>query len=350
MAVAVDASQILAKAKFLPHTVDKDDDLQYDLANLLAVDVHPIDPTAYGEDAEEHIKAVARENAQLLFNRIFSLPTEKAEVGILAVLPPATTKIPREKPVPKPKAPTRWELFRQVKGIQKRKKERLVWDENSQEWKPRYGSHRANNEEDDWVIEAKDGDDPDVDPFEKRAEEKKEKIAKQKKNELRNRARGEKGELKSLPPVMAVNNAVPKTDKADIKSAIDIARTSTASMGVFTPALPGEKVKQKPSKKADHKADIGKEKQTSLSVLDKVLGRNDKKSPLNINKAINKFTTQEREKRAEAKRSGPSGGGAGGRKGGFKGGAGGRGGKGGKSGGGRKSGGGGKGKDRKSVV
>jgi len=102
MAVAtgpVDVSTILAKAKFLSHTVDKDDDLSYDLGNLTAIDGHPIDPVAYGfvfsylllkidfdcmftssknrADSEKHIKAVGRDNLQLLFNKIFSLPTDK---------------------------------------------------------------------------------------------------------------------------------------------------------------------------------------------------------------------------------------------------------------------------------
>ena len=40
---------------------------------------------------------------------------------------------------PKPKPPTRWEEFAAMKGIQNRKRSRMVFDELSQEYKPRYG-------------------------------------------------------------------------------------------------------------------------------------------------------------------------------------------------------------------
>eukprot|EP01102_Stenamoeba_stenopodia_P008761 TRINITY_DN2557_c0_g1_i2.p1 TRINITY_DN2557_c0_g1~~TRINITY_DN2557_c0_g1_i2.p1 ORF type:complete len:289 (+),score=86.50 TRINITY_DN2557_c0_g1_i2:162-1028(+) len=276
----IDAANILAKAKFLSHTVDKDDDLRYDLGNLTAFDSHPIDPVAYAENAEKLIKAVGRDNLQLLFNKIFSLPTDKTDLGVLAMLPAPSTPLPREKPLPKPKAPTRWELFRQAKGIAKRKKERLVWDEVTQEWKPRYGYNRANNEADDWVIEAKPGDNPHDDPFEKRDQEKRDRVAKQKKNELKNRATSEKKEMKSLPGVVSINNAVERIDKEDYSKAIDQTRTATASIGKFTPTLPGEKVKIK-EKKPDYEVDYGKEKKTTMSVLDKVLKKGD---AVNMNK------------------------------------------------------------------
>jgi hypothetical protein len=52
-------------------------------------------------DFESTILALGRDNAQLLFNRIFELPTELLphDVGKLAVLPTGTTPLPREKPV-----------------------------------------------------------------------------------------------------------------------------------------------------------------------------------------------------------------------------------------------------------
>jgi hypothetical protein len=87
-----------------------------------------------------------------------------------------------------------------------------------------------------------------VDPFDRRDEEKREKLNKQKKNELRNRVRGEKEDLKQLPGVMSINNNVPRPDKGDIKTAIEVARTATASVGKFQAILPGEKIKTKPKK------------------------------------------------------------------------------------------------------
>lgn len=58
--------------------------------------------------------------------------------------------------MPKPKAPTKWETFAKEKGINKRKKEKLVYDEITQQWKPQYGYNRLNAEKDKWLIEVPD--------------------------------------------------------------------------------------------------------------------------------------------------------------------------------------------------
>ena len=51
---------------------------------------------------------------QALTGRLFALPSEPAPVGRIAELPPPTTVLPREKPLPKPRPPTKWELFAQA--------------------------------------------------------------------------------------------------------------------------------------------------------------------------------------------------------------------------------------------
>ena len=53
------------------------------------------------ESPEDYLKSVSRDNTQLLFNRIFSLPTERGKEGVFATLPDTITRIPREKPVSK---------------------------------------------------------------------------------------------------------------------------------------------------------------------------------------------------------------------------------------------------------
>ena len=75
-------------------------------------------------------------------------------MGRLAHLPPPSTVLPREKPIPKPRPPTKWEQFAQKKGIEKRKRSKVEWDEASQEWKRRYGYKRANDESAVPVMEA----------------------------------------------------------------------------------------------------------------------------------------------------------------------------------------------------
>lgn len=88
-------------------------------------------------------------------NEIFSLPTQSSEAGILATLPEkCTTILPREKPVPAEKQLTRWEKFAKAKGITKQKRTRMVYDEQSGEYRPRWG-YKAVTEgvEKDWLIE-----------------------------------------------------------------------------------------------------------------------------------------------------------------------------------------------------
>jgi hypothetical protein len=81
--------------------------------------------------------------------------------------------------------------------------ERMVLDENTGEYRPRWGYKRANDANDEWIIEAKNNDgtlfllgflkyfkDPNIDPFAKKIKQKKEHIALQKKQERLNLRRG----------------------------------------------------------------------------------------------------------------------------------------------------------------
>ena len=170
-------------------TVDKEDDLEYDLGHLCAFDPAPVDEAAMAADSSAYLLRVARDNAQLLTNRLYAL-LEGAATKSAIHLPPPTTRLPREKPLPVSRPQTRWEKFAKEKGIVKKKRSKNVWDEQTQQWAPRYGFGRANNPKDapeNWVVEAKPGDDGSVDPFEAQATERKERLSKQKRQEERNR-------------------------------------------------------------------------------------------------------------------------------------------------------------------
>lgn len=56
------------------------------------------------------------------------------------------------KPLPPPKKETRWEKFAKEKGIQNRKRARMLWDEEAQEWRPRWGYGRAKGGVEDMAI------------------------------------------------------------------------------------------------------------------------------------------------------------------------------------------------------
>jgi len=78
---------------------------------------------------EEYLTNLARDNTQLLLNKLWELPIERREELVVALLPPGTTRLPREKPCPKPKPLTKWQQYALEKGIKKKKKTNLVWDD-----------------------------------------------------------------------------------------------------------------------------------------------------------------------------------------------------------------------------
>jgi regulator of ribosome biosynthesis len=108
----------------------------------------------YRADTEAYLQATARDGAQALINGLFDLPIRKSGDGPLAMLPPIETPLPRAKPLPKPKAPTKWEQFAAAKGIQKTRREKKVWDEEKQEWGQRWGRGAKNKQvEEQWAVE-----------------------------------------------------------------------------------------------------------------------------------------------------------------------------------------------------
>ena len=113
--------------------------LDFDLGNLAAFDPSPVDTEQFAADPDAACLTAASKITQALVAKLFSLPSEAADVGRVAQLPPPTTALPRAKPIPKPREPTKWEKFAQQKGITKHKRSREVWDEETQDFKRRFG-------------------------------------------------------------------------------------------------------------------------------------------------------------------------------------------------------------------
>lgn len=103
-------------------------------------------------------KDIATKITQSLFNKLFTLPTLAIPGGLLARLPHPIEALPRSKPVPKPKPLTKWQQFAKEKGIVKKKKSKLEFDEVSQQWKRSHGYNRANDPMAVPIIEADEGD------------------------------------------------------------------------------------------------------------------------------------------------------------------------------------------------
>ncbi|KAK5111563.1 hypothetical protein LTR62_004859 [Meristemomyces frigidus] len=114
----------------------------YDLGHLLCDDTNPL-PAHDSTTVEATLSKTAQQCAQGLINQLLTAcPIVKSnDDGALHIkLPAPSTRLPREKPVPKPKEKTTWEKFAEKKGIGKTRKEgNLKFDEASGEWKKKYG-------------------------------------------------------------------------------------------------------------------------------------------------------------------------------------------------------------------
>ena len=62
----------------------------------------------------------------------------------------------------------------------------MVFDEQKNEFAPRYGYKRANDDLNDWAIPLKPGEDPFNDPFAQRKMDKKQRVLKNKGQQMRN--------------------------------------------------------------------------------------------------------------------------------------------------------------------
>lgn len=123
-----------------------------------------------------------------------SLPTETSDIGPITILPAKEEIVmPRATRIPEPKPETRWEKFAREKGIKKTKKDRMVYDELTDEYKPRFGYKGINSGiQEIPVVEVKDGEDPFADPWAEERKEKKARIQKNAKNQMQNAARANK--------------------------------------------------------------------------------------------------------------------------------------------------------------
>ncbi|KAF9057881.1 ribosome biogenesis regulatory protein-domain-containing protein [Panaeolus papilionaceus] len=305
----MDVSNILAAhaAKYQSVTVEKETPLEVDAGLLMVTDLNPIDEESYNENREEYLQSLARDGVQALFSSLFSLPTKQSPDGPLAILPAPVYQLPRAKPLPKPKPPTKWERFAAAKGIQKTIRDRKVWDEERQEWVNRWGHNGKNKEvEEQWIHEVPANADVDFDPIKAARDARKARVSKNEKQRLQNIAR-----------------AGPQQKRKDeIDGTVATARVSTASMGRFDKRLEGEKKLRGVKRKFEPtEASAEAEKKSSLNLLAKMESDSkkmrsvpvDDESVLNVRKAV-KFASKGRGGVALARGSSkgkPSGRGAG---------------------------------------
>ncbi|UJR30429.1 hypothetical protein I4U23_017963 [Adineta vaga] len=247
-----------------------------DLGNLLVWDSNVVDQQAYKKNREEYIKNTMRDNMQLFINALWQVPIERHDNAVVAKLPEPKTVVPREKPLPKPKPLSKWQKFAQSKGIVKKKKSKFVWDEAKKEWGRRYGYKKANDDTKPWLIEVPTSTDPNEDQFAKRLTAKKERVAKNEFQRLKNIARANKVNVRNDGAI--INK---KSSTNDVKKALATAKYSDASMGQFSErAAPDEERQTRGfSKKRKYESNLG-----SL--------KNEKNKQLKLFEQMNSSTTK----------------------------------------------------------
>jgi len=236
----------------------KEDDahMLYDLGNLMMVDTHSFD----GLNEKEIIEK-ANKNYEGILQALIALkdksePKDFDRPILEVTLPPKMLEFPRQKPIPKPKPLTKWEKFRLQKGLRPhQKKPRLVYDEITKSWVPRFGFRSKKHIEDSatGIVEDNTGISlSEVDPFVARKEQKKLQMEKQKLREIKNKIAAAKSEKA----------------KEEIGEALKIARRSTASMGKFDKKSKNEKPAKPQKEKIDgSKWNLKDEKKRSLDIL-----------------------------------------------------------------------------------
>ncbi|KAK3500563.1 ribosomal biogenesis regulatory protein [Neurospora crassa] len=143
----------------LPVTVDKPTPYTFDLGLLLANDPNPL-LLDRSSAIEPQLASIARDGCQSLINQLLTAcPISSTPAGVLLSLPPPQTPLPREKPVPTPKAETKWSQFAKRRGIKPKTREQrrnLQYDETTGEWGRKWGYKGANKAgEDAPIIEVK---------------------------------------------------------------------------------------------------------------------------------------------------------------------------------------------------
>jgi len=238
-------------------TVEKDIPIEIDAGLLCATDLNPVDQEQYEANKEEYLTATARDGVQVLLTTLFSLPINPSPDGPLGVLPPPVLQLPRSKPLPKPKPPTKWERFAAAKGIQHKKRDKKVWDEEKQDWVNRWGKGGKNRELDDqWLTEVPANAEVDYDAAKVARDERRTRVAKNEKQHLQNVQRAEK----------SANPRVSEIDKT-----LATTRGSTASMGKFDTKLVGEKKLRGVKRKFEaNEQSMDQERKKSLALVSKL--------------------------------------------------------------------------------
>lgn len=166
-----------------------------------------------------------------------------------------------------------------------------MYDDVTQTWKPRYGYNRIGADKDDWLIEMKSNEDPNVDLFAKKKDDRKERVAKNELQRLRNVARSTKVNPHSISKGLLPDKEF--TDKDEVARAAQLAKTSTASLGKFETKLKNEKKPKNSGVKRKFEpnlVDVKSEKEKNLEIVNGLMSKAPK---LDVQRAVRSVISKE---------------------------------------------------------
>jgi regulator of ribosome biosynthesis len=275
--------------------------INFDLGILSLFDSNAVkyDIAPGTDEFENNLREQSRNNIKLLIQNFYTLKTKKDtsfenepdeyklydynKSHFEVPLPAPTTIFPRHKCLPAEKKMTKWEKFALEKGIKKKRRNRMVYDEITKDWVPRWGARSIKKIEDqvDVIRTVKEGEDPKADPFDKKSNERALFKEKQKLREMKNQmaSKGikesslktkERGNSKKTERGNNSDNR--KKTKKGVSKMLDIAQKSTASMGLFDKkAHPEEpEIKKKRKNNVQPFKSSKEEKQRNLDMLEYV--------------------------------------------------------------------------------
>ena len=288
---------------------EKKENIFYDTRRLVIIDSNNILNSKNNEKilTETKMNNKAKENyisfASSLFDLLIKqqgkekedLDYDKAPDEL--TLPEPIINLPRSLPIPIAKPLTKWEKYKQEKGITQRKRSRMVFSEEIGDWVPRWGKGSVKKIQDslNWAMEEKE---PGVNPFEQKANEKQLAKAKQLKRQMKNEEYtrkvlkskkeenyNENNNSKSVPKeklskkqrkALKAQKEIKKLseDKKNLSKRLEQVQKSTRSMGNFDKKLKNEKEINILKKKRVSKeilTDKSKEKSRDKRILDHIL-------------------------------------------------------------------------------
>jgi len=153
--------------------------------------------------------------------------------------------------------------------MKKEKRSRLVWDDVSEDWKPRWGYNSIKSsqaKQENWMVEVK-GNGMGESELNRVKAEKKLHVARQKMREVRNKVESFGGKMRATAPDLV--NAKMR-GKDGLREAMRRAQASSASFGKFDRVAPNEPTNLQPKRKRTLHQSVGQEKERYLKAADRV--------------------------------------------------------------------------------